>query len=155
MATKTVKKASAAKGKAKQAATNELLAQAVQGLAGTVAKRAATSATKWVSNTADRLTDYASDAAKIPAAAVTSEDAELIASLAAQGPVKMKLVLTPQTLPDVASYNVIGDLKGSEHPEQVVIVSGHLDSWDLAQASEFYQSDAMQIDLDKCRGLLN
>lgn len=60
MATKTVKKASAAKGKAKQAATNELLAQAVQGLAGTVAKRAATSATKWVSNTADRLTDYAS-----------------------------------------------------------------------------------------------
>ena len=77
------------------------------------------------------LTDYASDAPKIPAAAVTSEDAELIASLAAQGPVRMKLVLTPQTLPDVVSYNVIGDLKGSEHPEQVVIVSGHLDSWDL------------------------
>jgi Zn-dependent M28 family amino/carboxypeptidase len=43
----------------------------------------------------------------------------------------MKLVLTPQTLPDVESANVIGDIKGSEHPEQVVIVSGHLDSWDL------------------------
>jgi Zn-dependent M28 family amino/carboxypeptidase len=43
----------------------------------------------------------------------------------------MKLVLTPQSLPDVESANVIGDLKGSEHPEQVVIVSGHLDSWDL------------------------
>ena len=77
------------------------------------------------------LTDYASDAPKIPAAAVTSEDAALIADLAQQGPVKMKLVLTPQTLPEVVSYNVIGDLKGSEHPEQVVIVSGHLDSWDL------------------------
>ena len=43
----------------------------------------------------------------------------------------MHLVLTPQQLPDVTSYNVIGDLKGTEHPEQVVIVSGHLDSWDL------------------------
>ena len=43
----------------------------------------------------------------------------------------MKLVLTPQTLPDVESANVIADIKGSEHPEQVVIVSGHLDSWDL------------------------
>jgi len=43
----------------------------------------------------------------------------------------MKLVLTPQTLPEVESANVIGDIKGSEHPEQVVIVSGHLDSWDL------------------------
>lgn len=77
------------------------------------------------------LTQYASNAPRIPAAAVTSEDAELIAALAQQGPVTMRLVLTPQTLPDVVSYNVIGDLKGSEHPEQVVIVSGHLDSWDL------------------------
>ena len=76
-------------------------------------------------------TKYAADAPKIPAGAVTSEDADLIADLVKQGPVKMKLVLTPQTLPDVESANVIGDLKGSEHPEQVVIVSGHLDSWDL------------------------
>lgn len=43
----------------------------------------------------------------------------------------MRLILTPQQLPDVESYNVVADLKGSEHPEQVVIVSGHLDSWDL------------------------
>src|SRR5437763_12136521 len=76
-------------------------------------------------------TDYANDAPKIPAGAVTAEDADLIADLVRQGPVRMKLVLTPQTLPDVESANVIGDIKGSEHPEQVVIVSGHLDSWDL------------------------
>src|ERR1019366_5189210 len=44
---------------------------------------------------------------------------------------RMHLVLTPKMLPEVESYNVIGDLKGSEHPEQLVIVSGHLDSWDL------------------------
>ena len=76
-------------------------------------------------------TKYADDAPKIPAGAVTAEDAELIVDLAKQGAVKMKLVLTPQTLPNVESANVIGDIKGSEHPEQVVIVSGHLDSWDL------------------------
>ena len=74
---------------------------------------------------------YADDAPKIPAGALTTEDADLIVDLVKQGPVKMKLVLTPQTLPEVESANVIGDVKGSEHPEQVVIVSGHLDSWDL------------------------
>ncbi len=67
----------------------------------------------------------------IPAAAVTAEDADLLENLTKQGPVQMRLVLTPQTLPRVDSYNVIADWKGSEHPEQVVIVSGHLDSWDL------------------------
>src|SRR5438045_5170863 len=77
------------------------------------------------------MTKYANDAPKIPAGAVTAEDADLIADLARQGPVKMKLVLTPQTLPEVESANVIGDIKGTEHPEQVIIVSGHLDSWDL------------------------
>ena len=76
-------------------------------------------------------TDYAKDAPKIPAAAMTAEDADLLEDLTAQGPVRMQLVLTPQQLPDAVSYNVIGDLKGSEHPEQIVIVSGHLDSWDL------------------------
>ena len=75
-------------------------------------------------------TDYADDAPKIPAGAVTAEDADLMAYLVQQGPVKMKLVLTPQTLPDAESANVIGDIKGSEHPEQIIVVSGHLDSWD-------------------------
>jgi len=69
--------------------------------------------------------------AGIPAAAVTAEDAELMSDLAGQGRVRMHLLLTCQTLPDGESANVIADLKGGEHPEQVVIVSGHLDSWDL------------------------
>jgi len=69
--------------------------------------------------------------AGIPAAAVTAEDADLIVHLAAQGKVRMHLTLTPQKLPDETGYNVIADLKGSEHPEQIVVVSGHLDSWDL------------------------
>jgi len=77
------------------------------------------------------MTYYTPGLEKIPAAAVTAEDADLLENLSRQGPVKMRLTLTPQTLPPVTSYNVIADWKGTEHPEQVVIVSGHLDSWDL------------------------
>lgn len=77
------------------------------------------------------MTYYTPGLEKIPAAAVTAEDADLLENLSKQGPVKMRLTLTPQNLPPVTSYNVIADWKGTEHPEQVVIVSGHLDSWDL------------------------
>lgn len=74
---------------------------------------------------------YLDDAPRIPGGAVAAEDADLMAYLAAQGRLRMHLTLTPQTLADVESYNVIADVKGSEHPEQLIIVSGHLDSWDL------------------------
>lgn len=67
----------------------------------------------------------------VPAAAVTSEDADLLANLTQQGPVTMHLTVTPQNLPRVESANVIADWKGTTNPDQVVIVSGHLDSWDL------------------------
>ena len=77
------------------------------------------------------MTMYSPDVPKIPAAAVTAEDADLLKDLAGEGTVRMHLTLTPQTLPDATGYNVIADWKGSEHPEQVVVVSGHLDSWDL------------------------
>jgi Zn-dependent M28 family amino/carboxypeptidase len=75
-------------------------------------------------------TGWSADA-PIPAGAVSAEDAELVARLAARGRVRMHLVLTTRQGPGAQSSNVIADLKGTEHPEQVVIVSGHLDSWDL------------------------
>jgi Zn-dependent M28 family amino/carboxypeptidase len=78
---------------------------------------------------------YRDGIAKIPGAAVSYEDAETLAYLASQGTVRVHLTLTPQTLPDAESYNVIADLKGSEKPDELVIVSGHLDSWDLAQGA--------------------
>lgn len=74
---------------------------------------------------------YTDGVPKIPAAAVPYEDAEQIAALAKSGKVRIRVTLTPQTLPDVESFNVIADLKGSERPNEIVIVSGHLDSWDL------------------------
>ena len=70
--------------------------------------------------------------APIPAAALAAEDADLIARLAKQGPVTIKLLLTPRTLPDADAANVIADWPGSERPNEYVVVSGHLDSWDLA-----------------------
>jgi len=76
-------------------------------------------------------TAYAPGVAKVPAAAVSAEDADLLKALTSQGPVTIHLTLTPETLPEADSYNVIADWKGTEHPEDVVIVSGHLDSWDL------------------------
>src|SRR5579863_3520043 len=75
-------------------------------------------------------TGWSTDA-HIPAAAVSAEDADLMARLALRGPVRVHLSLPTRAGQAVQSYNVVADLKGSEHPEQVVIVSGHLDSWDL------------------------
>ena len=69
---------------------------------------------------------------KIPAAAMTTEDAELVHRLLAKGErVRMHLVLTPKMLPDVASANVIAEIRGSERPNEIVLIGGHLDSWDL------------------------
>lgn len=80
-------------------------------------------------------TRWAPGVAHIPAAAVSTEDAMLMSRLAVKGSIKMHLTLTPQTLPDVDSSNVIADLPGSDKGDEVVIVSGHLDSWDLAQGA--------------------
>ena len=76
---------------------------------------------------------YDAKVAKIPAAAMTAEDAMLVHRLLAKGErVRMHLVLTPRTLPDVASANVIAEVRGSEKPDEIVVLGAHLDSWDLA-----------------------
>lgn len=74
---------------------------------------------------------YETGVPKVPAGALAAEDADLVARLAKQGEVQVRLVLTPRQEPDTEAVNVVADVKGSEHPEQVVVVSGHLDSWDL------------------------
>jgi hypothetical protein len=69
---------------------------------------------------------------KIPAAAMTAEDAMLVDRLVKRGDhVRMHLVLTPRQLPDVMSANVVAEWPGSEKPEEIVLIGGHLDSWDL------------------------
>jgi carboxypeptidase Q len=74
---------------------------------------------------------------KIPAAAITAEDAEWIDRLAARGvAVRVRLEMGAQTLPDAPSHNVIAEIVGSEHPEEIVVVGGHLDSWDVGQGAQ-------------------
>lgn len=78
---------------------------------------------------------YVPDMPKIPAAAVSVEDALLIARLAQSGPVTVKLRLDNKTLPDAESANVIGEMRGREKPDEIVVISGHLDSWDVGQGA--------------------
>ena len=72
---------------------------------------------------------------RIPAAAITVEDATLLARLAAQGEVTVQLELGAKMLPDVASANVIGELRGREFPEEIVLIGAHIDSWDVGQGA--------------------
>ena len=73
----------------------------------------------------------------IPAAAISTNAAELLSkSLKANPNLKFFLKQSCQQFDDVLSYNVIGEIKGSEHPDRIMVVGGHLDSWDLADGSQ-------------------
>ncbi len=78
---------------------------------------------------------YAPDAPKIPAAAITVEDADLLTRLAARGPVAVELFLGARTLRDAQSANVIGELPGRERPDEIVLLGAHIDSWDVGQGA--------------------
>ncbi len=71
-------------------------------------------------------------ATPIPAAAMSVPDSELIERLLARGkPVRLHLVLTPRFTGTAQSGNVVGEIVGSERPQEIVLIGGHLDSWDL------------------------
>ncbi len=74
--------------------------------------------------------------AKIPAAAIAVEDAMAIERLAKRGErVTVTLKMEAQTLPDAPSANVVAELRGSELPDEVVVIGGHIDSWDVGQGA--------------------
>jgi carboxypeptidase Q len=79
---------------------------------------------------------YDSTVKKIPTAAVTVEDAMMLRRMIARGQkVVVTLKMSARMLPDAPSRNAIAELRGSELPDEVVIVSGHLDSWDVGQGA--------------------
>ncbi len=81
--------------------------------------------------------EYARDIRKIPTAAVSLEDAMLIERLVDAGNrVVVHLAMEAQTLPDADSADVIGEIPGSEKPEEIVVVGGHIDSWDVGQGAQ-------------------
>jgi len=78
---------------------------------------------------------YVDGVPRIPAAAVTVEDAALIARLAAAGPVRVTLTMGARLLPEAPSANVLAELRGRERPDEVVVIGAHLDSWDVGQGA--------------------
>jgi hypothetical protein len=80
---------------------------------------------------------YDEDQPKIPAAAISPEDAMMMARLTGEGvPVKVHLEMNAHMLPDADSGNVMGEIPGRTRPEEVVILGGHLDSWDVGQGAQ-------------------
>jgi carboxypeptidase Q len=76
--------------------------------------------------------NYAADIAKIPAAAISAEDANRIQRLVNRGvKVRVRVKMEAKFDTDVESFNVVGEIKGSEKPEEIVLVGGHFDSWDV------------------------
>lgn len=73
---------------------------------------------------------------KVPAAAVATEDADALAKLLKAGPVRVHLELSCRTLPDVEGHNIVGEYRGSESPDEVVVIGGHLDAWDLGTGAQ-------------------
>ena len=80
--------------------------------------------------------NYDSTVARIPTAAITSEDADMIARLSARGErVTVRLKMTAHFEADAPSRNVMGELKGRELPDEVVVMGGHIDSWDVGRGA--------------------
>jgi Zn-dependent M28 family amino/carboxypeptidase len=82
-------------------------------------------------------TSYDEAQPKIPAAAISLEDAMMLDRLQAEGrPVKVHLAMQAHMeVPQVAA-NVMGEIVGTEHPEQIVVIGGHIDSWDVGQGAQ-------------------
>jgi carboxypeptidase Q len=83
------------------------------------------------------MAPYVDSIPRIPAAAVTIEDATMMRRLLARGQrVRVRLEMAADTLPDALSHNVIGELRGRERPDEVVVVGGHIDSWDVGAGAQ-------------------
>ena len=75
---------------------------------------------------------YQTGQPQIPAAAIAAEDANRIARLVNRGqPVRVRLITSGRFEPDSQSFNVVGEIRGREKPDEIVLVGGHIDSWDV------------------------
>lgn len=78
---------------------------------------------------------YEASVAKIPAAALSTEDAEMLAQLLQKEKAEFVLEMDCRDYEDAVSYNVIGELKGTTHPNEIITFGGHLDSWDTGEGA--------------------
>lgn len=90
-------------------------------------------------------TQYNDSFPKIPAVAISTNDADRLSiELTTHEKVMAFFRTTSTMLPDVESFNVIGEIKGSEFPDEIITVGGHLDSWDLAEGAQDDGAGCMQ-----------
>jgi carboxypeptidase Q len=79
---------------------------------------------------------YTDGQPRVPAAAVTTEDADRLQRIVNRGTtVRLRLKMEAQFLPDADSANVVAEIRGREHPDEVIVVGGHFDSWDVGTGS--------------------
>jgi carboxypeptidase Q len=82
------------------------------------------------------MMNYADTIPKVPSAAISTSDANTLSDMLKKEPhLKVYMKLTCETLPDAESANVIGEIVGTEKPNEVVVVGGHFDSWDKGQGA--------------------
>jgi carboxypeptidase Q len=104
--------------------------------AGAVACLIRSVATFSMRNPHTGATLYDSTAARIPAAALSVEDAMMLHRLQDRGePMVVTLRMGAHTLPDAPSRNVVAEIVGREKPDEVVVLGGHIDSWDVGQGA--------------------
>lgn len=72
---------------------------------------------------------------QVPALSVSTNDADMLSDLLEFGEVRVHLQSNGRNLPPVQSYNVIGEIKGTTYPEEIILVGGHLDSWDVGEGA--------------------
>jgi carboxypeptidase Q len=88
---------------------------------------------------------YKDSVERVPGAAVSTVGADSLSALLAREPhLRVRLRLACETLPDVPSANVLGEIVGSEHPEEVIVVGGHLDCWDKGSGAHDDGAGCMQ-----------
>jgi carboxypeptidase Q len=79
---------------------------------------------------------YKDSVPKIPHAAITPEDADMIARMIERGQrVTVKLTMSARTMPDAPSRNIVAELRGTTMPDEVVVMGGHIDSWDVGRGA--------------------
>lgn len=80
---------------------------------------------------------YAEGTPQIPACAISTMGADLLHDLLQKDPdLNFHLEMDCQNYPEAPSHNVIGELRGSEYPDEIILVGGHLDSWDLGEGAQ-------------------
>lgn len=89
-------------------------------------------------------TSYPAGAPRIPGAALSTVAAEKLSAALRSGPVQLALKINSRWLPDAPSHNLIAEIRGRELPDEIILVGGHLDSWDIAPGAHDNGSGVVQ-----------